>query len=205
MPVALELPTDAQVFLGRLTHLDRSAVVRLRPLATGRTALWARLPWRTLVTREVLLSVPADVTVAAAPLLAGAGPEPRDHDWRWPLPPARTAVTEEIPAGRIRRVANAAASTLKQVTQTGVAGRPVGVRMVREALLDHIAITVESEGVRLDVPQRLIQAVVRMGFLGPDESPVHVLRADRWVGLAARFGTAWLPPPAGPLTLLPRR
>jgi hypothetical protein len=204
VPVALVLPADAQVFLGRLTHLDRTAVVRLRPVAADRTALWARLPWRALVTREVALAVPSDVTVAAAPLLAGGSPEPRDHDWRWPLPPASAAVLEEIPAQRLAEVAAAAASTLKEVSETGLAGRAVGSRVVREALLDHVAIVVETEGGRIDVPQRLVQAVVRMGFLGPEGTPVRVLRADRWVGLAARYGIAWLPPAAGPLTVRPK-
>ena len=42
--------------------------------------------------------------------------------------------------------------------------------------------------------KRLVQAVVRMGFLGQagDTGAVRVLRAGRWVGLAAAYGTAWL-------------
>src|SRR5690606_19974914 len=73
----LALPADARVFLGRLTHLDPGALVRLRPAGEGRTALWARLPWRVLVTREVVGSPPADATFIAADLLAaGAEPEP---------------------------------------------------------------------------------------------------------------------------------
>jgi hypothetical protein len=47
---------------------------------------------------------------------------------------------------------------------------------------------------RLEIPQRLVQAVVRMGFLGSGDVPVRVRSAQRWVGLAARYGTAWLPP-----------
>jgi hypothetical protein len=201
--------SDLQTFLGRLTHLDRNAVVRLRPARPGWTALWARLPWGVLVTREVP-GAPAqaagDVTVGAAALLGGGGvlPPRRDQDWRWPLPPAGVAVVEEIPASRLREVSAAAAGTLREVTETGLAGRPVGGRMLREALLDHIAVVVEEDGgQRLEVPQRLVQAVVRMGFLGADDAPVRVTRADRWVGLAARYGTGWLPPPSGPLALRP--
>jgi hypothetical protein len=202
--------SDLQTFLGRLTHFDRDAVVRLRPARPGWTTLWARLPWGVLVTREVPgapVQVPGDVTVGAAALLAATGalPPRRDHDWRWPLPPAGGAVVEEIPAPRLREVAAAAAGTLREVTETGLDGRPVGVRMLREALLDHIAVVVEAEGGRLELPQRLVQAVVRMGFLGADEAPVRVTRADRWVGLAARYGTGWLPPPSGPLALRPVR
>jgi hypothetical protein len=203
VPVALVPPADAQVFLGRLTHLDGEAVVRLRPVSADRTVLWARLPWRVLVTREVAMAVPSDVTVGAAALLAGRPTSPRDPDWRWQLPPSPGDVLEEIPAQRLREVAAAAAGTLREVTETGLDGRPVGVRVLREALLDHVAIVVEADAGRFDVPQRLVQAVVRMGFLGAGESPVRVLRSDRWVGLAARYGTAWLPPPPGPLTVRP--
>jgi hypothetical protein len=238
-------PADARVFLGRLTRLDRDAVVRLRPTGAGRTALWARLPWGVLVTREVAVAVPGDVTVGAAALLAAeeAMPPPRDHEWRWPLPRAAGVVVEEVPARRLREVAAAAAGTLREVSVAGLGGRPVGVRVLREALLDHVAIVVETGtgpaparplaagerapeergpgepgagepgAGRVEVPQRLVQAVVRMGFLGPADPPagepaeesVRVRRSDRWVGLAARYGTAWLPPPAGPLTVRPFR
>jgi hypothetical protein len=40
-----------------------------------------------------------------------------------------------------------------------------------------------------------VQAVVRMGFLGPAGDPVErsaqVRIAGRWVGIAAPYGTAW--------------
>lgn len=208
-------PADARVFLGRLGHLDAGAVVRLRPAGAERTALWARLPWGVLVTREVAAAAPGDVTVGAEALLRAAGepggtlPPRRDPEWRWPLPPHQGAVLEEIPAETLHGVAQAAAGTLREVTTHGLQGRPVGVRMLREALLDHVPIVVEAQesADRVEVPQRLVQAVVRMGFLGDrgaqDDAPVRVRRAGRWVGLAARHGGAWLPPPAGPLTVRP--
>jgi hypothetical protein len=44
----------------------------------------------------------------------------------------------------------------------------------------------------IEVPQRLIQAVVRMGFLAVnDAGDVTVLAQGSWIGLAATFGTAW--------------
>jgi hypothetical protein len=207
------VPADAGVFLGRLTRLDPDAVVRLRPAGAGRTALWARLPWGVLVTREVEVTTgPLDLTVGAAALLAGAGPPPRrDREWRWQLPPHPGEVLEEIPARRLAEVAAAAAGTLRRVAESGLAGRRVGVRVLREALLDHVAIVVEpgsAGGRTVAVPQRLVQGVVRMGFLGRVTDPgslVRVRRAGRWVGLSARFGTGWLPPPAGPLTVRPAR
>jgi hypothetical protein len=202
------VPADARVFLGRLTRLDPAAVVRLRPGGAdgggpaARTALWARLPWQVLVTREVAGSAPGDVTVGAAALLAASGelPPRQDPRWRWPLPPGVGQVLEELPGQSLRDIAAAAAGTLREVTAAGLQGRPVGVRMLREALLDHVAIVVDCPSGRIDVPQRLVQAVLQMGFLGSRdaaEQPVRVRRAGRWTGLAARYGTAWLPPPAG--------
>jgi hypothetical protein len=198
---------DARVFLGRLTHLDAGALVRLRAAGPDRTALWGRLPWGVLVTREVeLAEPPGDITVGAAALLdADPAPPPRDREWRWPLPPHSGTVAEEIPAQRLREVAAAAAGTLREVTEAGIGGQPVGDRMLREALLDHIPIVVEatSAGARLEVPQRLVQGVVRMGFLGAGDAQVRVRTAARWVGLAAVYGTAWLPPAGGNLGVRP--
>jgi hypothetical protein len=61
---------------------------------------------------------------------------------------------------------------------------------VRDALLDHVPIVVEAGADRVEVPQRLVQAVVRMGFIRP-EGRVVVRRAGAWVGLAGEFGAAW--------------
>ena len=56
-------------------------------------------------------------------------------------------------------------------------------------------------GGRVEISQRLVQAVVRMGFLGPDGVPgqdgVRVRLAGRWIGLAAAgaaalVGFAWM-------------
>jgi hypothetical protein len=229
---------DARVFLGRLTRLNPAAVVRFRPAGPRRAALWGRVPWGALVTRDVDTEVDEDVTVAAAALLASAGelPERRDRLWRWPLPPDPGRVVEELPARQVRELAAAAAGTLREVTSSGVHGRAVGVRKVREALLDHVAIVVEPAGDpgagRINVPQRLVQAAVRMGFVGAgggaaggagghgggggggaaggdgggegEVSPVRVRVAGAWVGLAAYYGTAWLPP-APPVRVGPLR
>ncbi|BCJ63881.1 hypothetical protein [Polymorphospora rubra] len=206
--------SDGTAFLARLTRLDRAAVVRLRPGRTGDgpavTALWAWLPWSVLVTRVVAGAAPGDATVLAADLLAELGrgggdlPARCDARWLWPLPPPASRVVETMAGADVRRVADAAAGTLRTASTDGVGGRAVGQRALRDALLDHVAVVVEPEPAdgagsgRVEVPQRLVQAVVRMGFLGsgdtaPD-SPVRVRLAGRWIGLAAPFGTAWLPP-----------
>jgi hypothetical protein len=192
---------DAEAFLARLLRLDPAALVRLRP-AGERTQLWARLPWEVLVTRLVAAvdPQPEDITVPARALLdsfdSGTAPPRRDVEWRWRLPPDTARVVETIPPDEIRRVAAAAARTLREAGTAGVGGRPVGERVLREALLDHVPIVVASDDDRVEVPQRLVQAVLRMGFLGTGtdgsaEPAVAVRVAPGWVGLAAGYGTAW--------------
>jgi hypothetical protein len=194
---------DAGAFLARLTRLDRSTLVRLRPSTADpggepRTALWARLPWQVLVTRTVRGAGPGEATVAAADLLAAltggsaALPARRDADWRWPLPRDAGRAVERIAARELIRVGRAAAGTLR----TATASRRVGERMVRDALLDHVAIVVTGDEADLEVSQRLVQAVLRMGFIGPStmdtEGPVQVRVSGKWTGLGAPYGTAWL-------------
>ncbi|MDG4756433.1 hypothetical protein [Micromonospora sp. WMMD710] len=205
---------DAGAFLARLVRLEPGAPVRLRPAgAPGRVALWARLPWQVLVVRTVaggpVDGAPDDVTVAAAELLAELErggttlPTRRDAQWRWPLPPARSRPVEVLPAAELRRIADAAAGTLRTASQEGVAGRAVGQRALRDALLDHVAVVVTPDGppaAPVEVPQRLVQGLVRMGFLGAaagpvagaDEPTVQVRVAGRWVGLVGPYGAAWL-------------
>ncbi|WP_088979343.1 hypothetical protein [Micromonospora coxensis] len=196
---------DAGAFLARLVRFDPATVVRLRPVdGAGRTALWARLPWDVLVTRTVAGRAPGDVTVAAADLLArlesadGGLPTRRDERWRWPLPPAASRQVELLPAGELRRIAEAAAGTLRSAATHGVGGRAVGQRMLRDALLDHVAVTVTPDDAPtepVEVSQRLVQGLVRMGFLGPVvDAPgeVQVRVVGRWVGLVGPYGAAWL-------------
>ncbi|MEU4474234.1 hypothetical protein [Micromonospora sp. NPDC023888] len=205
---------DAGAFLARLVRLDPVAPVRLRGAnVPGRIALWARLPWQVLVVRTVAAE-PADgsaedVTVAAAELLAElerggpARPVRRDAQWRWPLPPARSRTVEALPVAELRRIADAAAGTLRTASEQGVAGRAVGQRALRDALLDHVAVLVTPDGSPaqpVEVSQRLVQGLVRMGFLGAADGPatghggatVQVRVAGRWVGLVGPYGAAWL-------------
>ncbi|MGC4744705.1 hypothetical protein ACLQ28_03425 [Micromonospora sp. DT201] len=205
---------DAGAFLARLVRLDPIAPVRLRPAGVpGRITLWARLPWQVLVARTVASGsadgVAEDVTVAAAELLAelerggAALPARRDAQWRWPLPPARSRNVEALPVAELRRIADAAAGTLRTASEQGVAGRAVGQRVLRDALLDHVAVVVTPDGPPappVEVSQRLVQGLVRMGFLGAaggpavadDEATVQVRVAGRWVGLVGPYGAAWL-------------
>ena len=222
------MPSDAAPFLARLVRLDRAAVVRLRP-AGDRVTLWAALPWGVLVGRTVAgalaAAVPKDVTVGAAALLESLSsgdplasrrddwlPARRDADWRMALPPSVGVAVERVAAADLQRIAVAAAGTLREASTQGVGGRAVGQRALRDALLDHVAIVATPPaGGSVEVPQRLVQAVVKMGFLGNTDADadalVDIRTAGRWVGLSAPYGVAWLPPvsqfavkPASPRT-----
>jgi hypothetical protein len=204
------LGPDAAAFLARVLRLDPASVVRLRN--TDRAViLWSRLPFGVLVSRGVPGGVPGDVpgdvTVRADALLrsletGGPLPPSRDADWRWPLPPASVRTVERLPVAEIARVSAAAADTIRTAAAEGVGGRAVGSRAIRDALLDHVPIVVETDdGERFQVPQRLVQAVTRMGFLpaatavDSADMSVEVRVGGPWVGLAAPFGSAWYRPP----------
>ncbi len=201
---------DAGAFVARLLRLDPAALVRLRPAGPDRAEIWAMLPFGVLATRTLATSLDADVTVEAAALLDAlddptAPMRRRDEAWRWPLPPSRGRVVETVPAADVARVANAASSTLRTATEEGVGGRAVGERVVRDALLDHVPIAVTGPaGERVNVPQRLVQAVVRMGFLGPvatlGETFVTIRYVSTWICLDASYGSAWYRP-TSPLRL----
>jgi hypothetical protein len=196
---------DAGAFLARLVRLDPAALVRLRPAGDGAVALWARLPFAVLVTRTVRAHLTEDVTVRAADLLAnldaGCRRSPTRHDaaWRWPVPSGPGRVVERLPAAEVRRLGAAAGNTLREAAG-GLRGRAVGERVLRDALLDHVPVVVTTEdGSRVEVSQRLVQAVVRMGFVGPEiavgpettDDDVKVRIAVGWVGLAGSFGSGW--------------
>jgi hypothetical protein len=196
---------DAGAYLVRLLRLDSAAVVRLRPRGGGVAEMWAMLPFGVLVVRRVAAVIEVDSTVEAAALLATLSDDPsnsprrRDEAWRWPLPPSPGEIVERIPTADIVAVATAASQTLRVAATEGVGGRRLGERVVRDVLLDHVAIVVTDQADhRVEVPQRLVQALIRMGFVGkPDdlltesEMSVTVRSVGRWVGLDGSYGSAW--------------
>ncbi len=194
-------------FLVRVLRLDPASVVRLRP-SPDAVEWWSRLPFGVLASRRIPGVVSGDVTVRADALLAAlepVGPLPlgplppgRDTDWRWPLPPAAVKTVEWLPVAEVVRVSEAAAETIRTASVEGVGGRAVGSRALRDALLDHVPIVVRTDdGQRYDVPQRLVQAITRMGFLpvSASDQVVEVRVGGPWVGLAAPYGSAWYRPP----------
>jgi hypothetical protein len=93
---------------------------------------------------------------------------------------------EEVPAGELVRLGAAAAETVRAGH-----GR-VGERVLRDAVLDHVGIVVESAGQRIEIRQRLVQAVLRMAFVTADDVENVTVRTGRgWVGLVARRGAVW--------------
>jgi hypothetical protein len=190
---------DAAVFLNRLLRLDPIAVVRMVPGPPATVALWANLPWRVLATTVLSGTTQTDRTVSAAALLhiLNRPDHPlrldrRDADWRWALPPAnKVRIRDRVAAPDLRQVGAAAAKTLTDVKAGGIRGRAVGARAVRDALLDHVSITVTTDDGELAIGQRLIQGVLRMGFLGNRAPEVVVLTAGAWLGLAGPHGTVW--------------
>ena len=182
-----------------------------QPDAADRVVLWSRLPFGVLVSR----SVPArparpDLTLPAArlnqllalpggPTTATLDGARSDAAWHWGLPSLPGEAVETVPLADVRRLALAAAQTVRAAGSSGVGGRPVGERVLRDAVLDHVAIEVEDAGRRLRVPQRMIQALARMGFLGSDDADTVAVRSapGGWVGLSAPYGAAWHRPDGG--------
>jgi hypothetical protein len=200
---------DATAFLRRVVRLDRDAVVRLRAVGPDAITLWSHLPFSVLVSRRVAGTITEDTVTRADELLNAALatpveplPDRRDRDWRWPLPADAGQSVERIPVETIHRISEAAAETLRTAAQSGVGGRAVGSRALRDALLDHVPIeVVTDDGQRVQVPQRLVQAVVRLGFAGPPSEQrtggefVDVRVSGAWTVLVAPYGAAWYRPP----------
>jgi hypothetical protein len=122
----------------------------------------------------------------------------RDSEWHAGLPVSAGMVVETMPTSVVRRVSTAAADTWRQTAESGLEGRAVGERVVRDALLDHVPITVtvddpmaKSVGTAIEVPQRLVQAIARMGFLGSDDEPLQIVAVGPWVGISTAHGAAW--------------
>jgi len=181
------------LFAARLSRFDPAAPIRLKD-----GWAWGRLPWDVLV--RIAVDASGDHVIDARSL------EKRpDSDWRTTLPTfSHERAVEVVPAAVIRRAADAAAQTLREVVSGGLQGRAVGQRAVRDALLDHVVITGRSDddGSEFAVSQRLVQAIVRMGLMEGEN--VDVLVAGPWTGLGTSLGSAWHRP-SSPLTVRPLR
>ncbi|GIH09298.1 hypothetical protein Rhe02_73650 [Rhizocola hellebori] len=165
---------DLAQFARRLLRFDAGALIRLR----GDRA-WGLLPW------SVLVSVSLPTPVQGDRVFAAKDGTPRDAQWVVALPPAAASTVEVVPLSSVLGAAQAAAKTLREL-----AGR-AGERAIRDALLDHEVITGVSDvdGTSFTVTQRLVQAMVRMGFAQAD--PIEIRVTGPWTALASPLGQAW--------------
>jgi len=195
---------DARAYLARVHRLDPAALVRLRSVRNGTVALWTQLPVDVLAMRAVPgdLIGADDVVVAvrdlldrldgttdgtaseAKELLLTAG---RDADWRASLPGDGFQRLDEVPATELERLARAGARTFEAAQAAGTGRSGAGARALTEAVLDHIALRVEGRGGTAEVPQRLVQALGTLGFLGLGLVAVDV--SPTWVRLVATYGS----------------
>lgn len=168
---------DETAFAARVARLDPDAPVLARE---GR--LWAVLPIGVLAVREAA-ALPEGV-YRAADLAAGTAAARPADSWRVRLPPPPWTAIETVPAADVADIDRKAAEALRERL-----GQGIGERRLRDAMLDHAALTVDSDGTFHRVQVRLVAALCRMGFLGED--PVTVLRSGRRLGLAATYGAVW--------------
>lgn len=176
---------DAADFTARAMRFGPEALVRLRPSGDGTGRLWTVLPFRVLACRTVATSHADDVTVRAAELLRADMPARHDGAWRTTLPASDGEVLETLPGVEMARLDRAAAETLRSRR-----GQGVGDRRLRDALLDHVAVTVVADDTKYEVPLRLVVGLLRMGLHDPAE-PVRVRLAGRRIGLEGARGSVW--------------
>ncbi|WP_020520933.1 hypothetical protein [Catelliglobosispora koreensis] len=162
---------DLAVFRAQLLRFDPAALVRVQD-----GLAWAKLPW------DVFVGVACDAPEGVISAVDGSA---ADGQWRGALPPVSAPAVESIPASALKSAAAAAAKTLREMT-----GR-AGERAIRDALLDHIVVRGESDvdGTPFAVPQRLVQAMVRMDLLGSAAVTVRV--SGPWTGLTSELGLAF--------------
>jgi hypothetical protein len=194
--LSLTSPRDAGAFLARVVRLDPAALVRLRTHGPDAVALWTWLPQGVLAVRVVPGSAPADAVVGATALLEILGdevplPPRRDAEWRGPVPGTGFRRLDEVPADVMGSLAAAGERTFREAVASGAGRSRSGARALTDAVLDHVAVAVTGpSGETVDVPQRVVQALSSLGFLG--DEPVAVDVTDSWLRLAGTFGAVHL-------------
>jgi hypothetical protein len=187
--------------LRRIVSLDPGALVRLRRTDDRLTAL-VQTPFDVLAARSIQVDAEADradVTLSAAEALSWIDgdrpdqPEPRDADWRGPIPPETGwQRIDQVPDEVIRSLVRAGATTLQQAAEReGVPGASPRAE-VADVLLDTVVLTVsQDEGGRTaEVTLRVLSALTRLGFLARD-SHAGVDRNGRWIRVTGSFGTVF--------------
>jgi hypothetical protein len=195
----------------RAAGLDPATLVRVR-LGRSSVSALVRLPFAVLAGRSVRVhphAVDADYdrTYRADELLAWLDertPEPatRDADWRGGVPPlSQWHRIESVPEDVIRSLVRAGAAALQDAAaREGVPGAQPRAE-VADVLLDATVLTVSDERHTVEVPLRLLSAVIRLGFL-PVGSSINVDVSGRWFRVAAEYGSVYAERPGVGLGVL---
>jgi hypothetical protein len=118
-------------------------------------------------------------------------PPRRDAEWRGPLPGPGFRRLDVLPPDAVERLAVAGERTFKEAVAAGAGRSRSGARALTDAVLDHVAVAVTGPGDEsADVPQRAVQTLVSLGFLGPDPVAVDVTAA--WLRLVGTYGAVHL-------------
>lgn len=191
---------DLGGFTARVVRLEPAALVRLRA-TSGLVVAWAPTPFDVLVTRSVAGELrPSDITVSGTELLAALAVgrsdqvdpgRPEDARWQTELPTTEGwRVVEEVPAAELEALAERG---IELAQEHGVAhGHGGGGTVPPPGLLDQTVLTATGDGMRVQVPLRLLFALSGMGFIGGHRTGdrVRISANDSWLRLDARFGAA---------------
>lgn len=187
--------------LRRAAALDPAALVRLR-WSPERVSALVWLPFDVLAGRTLLAqdAGSGDLTCRAGEVLAWVDapseapfPQPRDAQWRWPVPPpvVRWTRLETVPDTELRPLVRQGALTLQQVAhREGLADSP-GAQpraQVADTLLDTVVLQVSDGRQRVEVTLRHISALLRMGFVARGSS-VAIDVGGRWLRVVGTYGS----------------
>jgi hypothetical protein len=128
--------------------------------------------------------------VPGATVVEIAGTDRRDAQWRGSLPAGDFQALDEIPAEVLISLASAGERTFREASSAGIGRSGSGARALSESVLDHVALTVSGGGQTAEVPQRAVQALSALGFLGP--GLVTVSMTAVWLRLSATYGAVQL-------------
>lgn len=182
--------------LGRATGLDASASARLRERDDASIDVFVTTPFEVTASRRITGRLSRDGAVVSAADLLGAvqtgartiGPA-RDPNWPGALPPETGfQLVDTLPVAVVRQLADEGQNLARQFS--GPMGPP-------SSLLSQTVITVQGEGLSVEIPMRMVFTCTSLGlipgFSAPMDIPRHlrVATAGRWVRVDAPFGSVY--------------
>lgn len=202
---------DFAPLIRRVARLDPAAAVRVRR-HDDRVAVYVALPSAALVGRTIsvgsgssgapdVLEARVDRTIRAGDLLRWlvadqVEPAGADAAWSGALPPSRGwRRVDTVPAAVVRGLVRQGADAHRQVAAAALSARAA------QTLLETPVLTITGAGLRAELSNRELAALISMAFL-PEDGTVVVARNGRWTRAAAQFGSVFAEDPRGGLTLL---